>query len=258
DDPWVALSLGDPSRVADAAAPGGPLERPPLFYVARSRIAEDTVPAARDLLARGADPNGPGVEGEWTNLSVACARGDVALARVLLDHGADPNEDPEWTALYHAVFRGRSAAFLELLVAYGADVDARSRAGRTAYQEAYRRGREDLCELLRALGSPTDVDDADVALHAIATGGDVRREALGDDAADVLIELAMRDLDTLSRVVDTAGAMFEARWGGGPRGTLLHQAAWLGRPRFVELLLARGAEVDARVETQFATPLGWA
>src|SRR5947209_2446659 len=73
DDPWVALSLGDASKTRDATGPGGPLDSPPLFYVARSRIAADTVPAARDLLARGADPNAPGVEG-WTNLSFACAR----------------------------------------------------------------------------------------------------------------------------------------------------------------------------------------
>jgi hypothetical protein len=60
------------------------------------------------------------------------------------------------------------------------------------------------------------------------------------------------------RVVDAVGAMFSARLGGGPRGTLLHQAAWLGRPALVELLLERGADPNAEVETEYATPLGWA
>ena len=47
----------DPRTHGDA---GGPLGTPPLFYVARSRIARDAAAAARDLLGRGADPNGPG------------------------------------------------------------------------------------------------------------------------------------------------------------------------------------------------------
>ena len=98
-DPWLALTLGDSSAVADARSPGGPLDRPPLFYVARSRIAADTAAAARELLARGADPNGPGGE-EWTNLSVACARGDAPLAEVLLEAGAEPNDND---SLYHAM-----------------------------------------------------------------------------------------------------------------------------------------------------------
>ena len=81
---------------------------------------------------------------------------------------------------------------------------------------------------------------------------------LDPDAPHILILLAMQDAATLGRVIDAVGPAFSAQWGGGPRGTLLHQASWLGRPELVELLLARGADVDARVETEYATPLGWA
>ena len=226
EDAWVRLTLGDASGIADAQAPGGPLALPPLFYVARSRVAVDRLPAARDLLARGANPNGPGGE-EWTNLSIACSQGDDALARLLLEsgaepndndslyhsldpaddgctrvllehgaevpgtnslwhaldydrpdrvrmlleHGGDPNESPEWPALHHAVIRGRGPDVMRLLVEYGADVAARDRAGRTAYQHAFRRGREDVAETLRELGAPTDLCPADQALNAISHGG---------------------------------------------------------------------------------------
>lgn len=313
DDAWVALTLGDASRIDDARKPGGPLSLPPLFYVARSRIAHDNVPAARDLLARGSDPNGPGGD-EWTNLSIACSRGDAPLAQLLLEAGAEPNdndslyhsvepaddactrllldngakvpgtnalwhaldydrldrvrlllegggepnESPDWPALHHAVIRGRSHQFLRLLVEYGADPQQRDRNGRTVFQHALRRGRGVLAETLRELGGPVETDVADIALNTIANGGPVPGIHLDDDARDVLIELAMRDVETLSSVVDSVGPNFSAQWGGGPRGTLLHQAAWFGRPDYVELLLRRGAAPDARVETDYATPLGWA
>jgi ankyrin repeat protein len=313
EDAWLALTLGDASGIRDARSAGGPLGLPPLFYVARSRVAADNVPAARDLLERGADPNGPGGE-EWTNLSIACARGDAPLARLLLaagaepndndslyhsvepkddactrlllehgaevpgtnslwhaldydrldrvrlllEHGGDPDESRGWPALHHAVARGRSPEFLRLLVEHGADPALRDDNGRSAFQHALRRGRDDLAETLRELGAPDDASASDLALNAVVRGSGTASIELDDDARDVLIELAMRDIDGLARVVDAVGANFSAQWGGGPRGTLLHHASWSGRPDYVDLLLRRGAEPDARVETEYATPLGWA
>jgi hypothetical protein len=111
---------------------------------------------------------------------------------------------------------------------------------------------------LRELGSPAELTDADRALQAIATGGAVSVGRLDGDASDVLIELAMRDPATLGRVIDAVGPDFRASWGGGPVGTLLHQAAWFGRVPLVALLLDRGADPDVRATTEYATPLGWA
>src|SRR5204862_6821791 len=77
-----------------------------------------TVAAARDLLSRGADPNAPGAEG-WTNLSFACARGDAPLVRLLLDAGANPDDED---SLYHAVEPAEPVC-LKLLLARGAAVN---------------------------------------------------------------------------------------------------------------------------------------
>ena len=311
DDPWVALTLGDASRIRDAVAPGGPLPASPLFYVCRSRLADDAARAARDLLARGADPNGTAEEG-WTCLSIACARGDADLVRVLLEAGAEPNDndslyhsvepaDPACTrlllehgagpkgtnalahaldydrvervrllldhgadpnegfAVHHAVLRGRSPDVIRLLAVHGADLARRDSHGLTAYQQAVRRGRQNLADALAELGAPTELTATDHAPAAIAAGtGTLDGLELDAEARNVLIELAMRDARTLERVVDAVGARSSASYARGPRGTLLHQAASLGRADYVRLLLERGADADARVETDYATPLGWA
>ena len=51
----------------------------------------------------------------------------------------------------------------------------------------------------------------------------------------------MRDVGHPARVVDAVGRDSGPRWGGGPRGTLLHQAAWLGRPDSSRCSCAQGA-----------------
>jgi uncharacterized protein len=48
------------------------------------------VPLARVLLDHGADPNRPGEDG-FTALHAAAQSGDEELARLLLEHGADPS-----------------------------------------------------------------------------------------------------------------------------------------------------------------------
>jgi hypothetical protein len=53
-DPWARLALGR-GWDGDANAPGGPLGWAPLLYICHSVFA--SAAPARELLARGADPN---------------------------------------------------------------------------------------------------------------------------------------------------------------------------------------------------------
>ena len=62
----------------------------------------------------------------------------------------------------------------------------------------------------------------------------------------------------LDLVVDLVGPDFFAHAGGGPPGTLLHHAAWVGKPEVVLRLLERGADPLARSGAEFDTPLAWA
>jgi ankyrin repeat protein len=63
------------------------------------------------------------------------------VARVLLEHGANPNwRDEQGNTPIHRVIQSRivldPAKFIQLLIDFGADVSLRNRAGRTPLDEA--------------------------------------------------------------------------------------------------------------------------
>ena len=102
---------------ADPTAATTPIEglAPLLVLLRRSLGAPaDVRECARLLLEAGADPNGRtvdwGGEGERSELFDAVERGDLALARMLVERGAATDED----AFYHACEQS-DTAFLDLL-----------------------------------------------------------------------------------------------------------------------------------------------
>ena len=262
-DPWARLVLGRGSD-GDPSVPGGPRDWAPLLYVCHSVFASAEL--ARDLLARGADPNAFFTNEYGRMPALYGAAGvvhDPELTRVLLEAGADPNEH---ASVAHAIRRGRGPEFVRLLHEFGADLD---RPGgetwrgdvplRTPYAHAVVRGRDDVAETLAELGASTELPPQDAAVAAIARGERPEKplpETLDPDAQEVLIMSAL--LGKLDAVVDAVGVDFSGVVGGSPSGTLLHHAAWFGNAEVVRRLLARGA--DARAETQdlYATPLAWA
>ncbi|HMB72508.1 MAG TPA: ankyrin repeat domain-containing protein, partial [Gammaproteobacteria bacterium] len=78
------------------------------------------------LLAAGADPESPNVDGQ-TALMLATRAGSLELAQLLVEHGADVNAREAWrrqNALMWAA-DGRHAELTRYLVAHGADVHSR-------------------------------------------------------------------------------------------------------------------------------------
>ena len=321
-DPWAKLVLGRGRWEGDAVAPGGPIGWAPLLYVAHSCFA--SVELARDLLARGADPNTT-FTNEYGEMSALYGAAGVVhhpeLTRLLLEHGANPDDgeslyhateapdsdclrillehgaspactnalahaidgeridqvtllldagaDPnEGTSahLVHAVRRFGGPELLRLLAARGAELD---RLGgewstspeqyRTAYQNAVLRGRDDLADVLAELGADTTVAPEDLAVAALARGErpatDLPRE-LSPDAQEVLVLAALRG--RLVLITDVMGAGWVAHCGGGPPGTLLHHACWVGNPAIVRRLLELGADPVAPSGAAFDTPIAWA
>lgn len=74
------------------------------------------------------------------------------MIEVLLDAGADPNEEKEggWTPLLGAANQGYQQ-LVELLLKSGADPSHRNRSGDTALSIAERRGHTRICEIFRAV-----------------------------------------------------------------------------------------------------------
>lgn len=116
--PAVACAIGDVDAVADIAAdaarrdaPMAPLGMPPLVAVTFSSLfalpahAERLRTSARALLDAGGDPNVSWVDSAFPDAPLRPLYGaagrhhDLALTRLLLDRGADPNDGE---SVYHA------------------------------------------------------------------------------------------------------------------------------------------------------------
>jgi ankyrin repeat protein len=124
---WLAR---DPSQVTAGIGSSGGwtplvfLAQSPLFEIDEAHAAASVAIGER-LLAMGADANTstPQPDDPAIQLSVlyrASERGNAGLVRLLLEHGANPNDGE---SIYHAAERNHRAV-LELLLEHGAEISA--------------------------------------------------------------------------------------------------------------------------------------
>jgi len=188
---------------------------------------------------------------------------DYDGAKYLLERGADPNYNRSraWHPLHHAIARDNSLEIIELLLDHHAD-PATSEKGVSGVAMAARRGRGDVLAAFERRGIPIALHGADRLIAACAR----------DDAAQVR-EIAAREPKVVEAVLangSTLLAEFTGTWntagvrhlldlgvpvaalyaGDGyfdiaPNSTALHVAAWKLRADLVQLLIERGAPVNA-------------
>lgn len=214
-----ALVLADRRELADilhadrsaATEPIG--GKPPLLTLLRSSTGTpgQVRACAELLLDAGADPNSHtvewGGEGQQTALFDAVERGDLVLARLLLERGASRDDD----AFYHACEQS-DTAFLDLLYAPGLECMVN-----------HKLDFEDAAGLRWFLDRGVDVNAQHCLHHAIGRG---------------------RGLPIITMLLD-AGADVNRpwdRWDVGRRPLAL--AARCGHLGAFELLAARGATAD--------------
>jgi ankyrin repeat protein len=106
-------------------------------------------------------------------LSAAVRRGDVAMTRMLLDHGADPNlpEEgaPRGLSLWIAV-NDRQREIVELLLAHGADPNAEVDSSGTPMSQASHVRAPELAELLRRHGGRQETSERDQVARLVQAG----------------------------------------------------------------------------------------
>ena len=246
----------------------------PLLFAVRAGALD----ATRVLLAAGADVNetfGGGPSAGMSALVLAVVNAHYDLAVSLLDHGADPNAAGQgWTALHQVTWLRRpnegnnnplplphgtldSLTFVERLLAYGADPNARmtqkpenpytgnnylNRIGATPVLLAALRLDLPLMRLLVANGADPLLanDDGTTPLMAAAGVGFFTEGEVPYTAAEAMeaVEFFL-ELGADATAVDAYGY------------TALHGAAFRGVNEVVRLLLAEGARLDLK------NNLGW-
>lgn len=171
---------------------------------------------------------------ENTPLHVAAYKGHVAAIRILVADGANVNarNDKQWTPLHAAAAGGRPAA-IDALVNRGANVNAEDRDGWTPLHEAAYEGHSATIEKLLLRGANVDAANEDIGtpLHAAAVEGRVA-------ALKALL---------------AGGASVDARDRHG--NAALHHAAYTFQTAAIEALLAGGANVNAKTDGGL-TPIG--
>jgi ankyrin repeat protein len=200
--------------------------------------------------------------------------------RWFLDHGADlarrhPREGE--TALHWAIKRSNSAPVIGWLLERGADPNARTRDGRTAYPTirattpldlAERLGRMEVAALLRRHGAERSAPDAataatDELVFACARADEATARRLLRADPGLLARLPAEDRDLPAHVAQqneraAVEVMLAVGFSPDVHGwmnlTPLHWAACRGNPALIRALLARGARVED-LGRDFGTPV---
>jgi ankyrin repeat protein len=226
--------------------------------------------SARLLLAAGANANDVGGDGK-SALVMAAFSGHTDVARLLLDAGADPNAaGAGYTALHAAALRG-DAALVKALLDKGANPNATQTKGspvrrfgsQWALAGSFNGGtplmvaaaylETDVMRLLIGAGAKVDATVADglsalqlaVALQidqAVRPSDLARFNVIDNDTPSV-----PRPADEVAAAVRTlldAGASVSHADADG--NTALHAAAFSNQPSIIELLVARGAQVNTQ------------
>ena len=181
----------------------------------------------------------------------------VAL-ELLLAHGGDPNEPvaagPTTTwgpPLLRAIAVRRSARHIAALLAAGADPQARTPGGVSAWRLAMQTGLCEVADMLRAAGAndPLSAEDEFVAACARADASEARRiqarrpdlpRSLPEDQLRLLPDTAAWGSGDAIKVMVELGWPIAAR-GGDWDATALNHAVFRGDAELTTFLLAHGA-----------------
>jgi len=220
--------------------------------------------SARTLLNAGADPNVKIPDWGGTAMIIAATMGQADIVEALLDKGADPNyrDNNSFTALHSAVRdsdygedpaqRARAVATIKVLLAHGADANAR------LHQEkpTVRALNELQFEGATPLALAAEVNNLDAIKELVAAGADPNiPTTMGSTplllaagaATDVQRARAVEERDLAVRTAKylvehgaDVNAVGEFGW------TPLHAASYQGLTDVIEFLVSKGANLETK------------
>ncbi|MBU0513320.1 MAG: ankyrin repeat domain-containing protein [Proteobacteria bacterium] len=242
----------------------------PLLWAARRNHSG----LVRYLLVRGADPS---ARNRWGNTALhwAAYNGHARVAARLIRARAQLNgreTEKGHTPLHDAAWKGRRR-IVTLLLRAGARADLTNKAGRTAAQVARQNNHLAVADLIQAWvrraaspkARPAPTSGKTARILALARAGDVAGlkamieahprlvNAQGKNGYTPLIRAARAGRLAAVQLLLAKGAAVNAanKW----QNTALHWAAYNGHHRVVTLLLRHRARLDVREKDKGHTPL---
>jgi ankyrin repeat protein len=238
-----------------------------LMFAARGDLA-----STRTLLNAGADPSIAIPDWGGTALIIASTMGQAAIVEALLDKGADPQQrdSNSFTALHSAVRdsdygadreqRARAVATVKVLLAHHADPNARLHQEKPTV-----RGLTEVeFEGATPIALAAEVNNLDAIKLLVAAGGDPKIATAKGTTPLILASGAATDVQRARSVEERALSVETARYlidqgvdvntAGQFGWTALHSAAYQGINDLIELLVSKGAKIDA-LDSFRQTPL---
>ena len=249
----VSVEVLPDISIHEAAGSTGP-------YRIRSNIE-----AIKQHFAAGADVDARDKE-DKTPLQHAAFHGHKEIVELLIAKGADINaKDNAGNTTLHWAVKGRKnemvEQMVELLILNGAYVNAKSRSGDAPLDSAIKWKRTEIADFLRKHGAKSGAEDSihiaartgnhEAVKQHLDAGTDVN--AKGVQGFTLLQQAALESRSPLGGTIKVVelliakGADVNAK--GSQRGsTSLHFATGGGHKEIVELLIAGGADVNAKNE----------
>ena len=203
---------------------------------------------------------------------------DYEGMKYLLEHSADPNRATQWrvTALHQALRRDNDIKNIEVMLKHGADPTLHSDLeGRSGIAIAARRGRGDALALFAQRGISLELSGVERLIAACAMNDTASIQSITASEPQLITELQTEGGKLLAEFAGTAntegvrhlldlGVKVDALFKDGDAyfdiakdSTALHVAAWKAWPKVVELLIERGAPINAQ-DAKGRTPLALA
>ena len=191
---------------------------------------------------------------------------DYAGSKYLLEHGADPNRATQWrvTALHQALRRDNDIKNIDAMLDHGADPTLHSDLeGRSGIAIAARRGRGDVLESFKRRGILIELNGVEKLIAACAMNDAAASRSITANESQLIAELQAEGGKLLAEFAGTAntegvrhlldlGIKVDALYKDGDAyfdiakdSTALHVAAWKARHKTVQLLIERGAPINA-------------